>query len=87
MQLMKETMSKILGGAILQFFNTFLFQSDLLIQRTTLQLGSEEGKEHFNHMIFHTVHYLSYKRKYSNKETKGQMTHEQNQNPNIMMVV
>lgn len=85
-------MSKILGGAISQFLNTFLFQSDVLIQRTDLQLGLEEEKKHLNHMIFHTVHYLGYKRKYSNKErankeTKGEMTHEKNQNPNVMMVV
>lgn len=43
-------------------------------------------------MIFHTVHYLGHKTKYSNKEkankeTKGQMTHEPNQNPNMMMLV
>lgn len=85
-------MSKILGGAISEFFNTFLFQSDLLIQKTALQLGLEEEKEHFNQMIFHTVHYLSYKRKFSNKErankeTKGQMTQEENQNPSMRMVV
>lgn len=81
-------MGKILNGAISQLFNTFLvrsiethwFDTAASQSKGTVKFVNIKNcfveKGHFTLLIFHTVHYLGYRRMEPNKETANKGTYD-----------